>query len=98
MITKDTHSIDWNKTAQVTGVVLLTMAKGIWWLTKHTGLLLLAVLTVMAKVFVAILSVAGSTSSSPNDEDDEKPDSYLRHDGEGEIDLYDGVDFIHKID
>lgn len=69
MITKDTHSIDWNKTAQATGVVLLALAKSIWWLTKHAGLLLLAVLTVIAKVFIAILSVSGSCTINNNDED-----------------------------
>ena len=71
MITKDTHSIDWNKTAQVTGVVLLTLAKGIWWLTKHAGVLLFAILTVIAKVFVAILSVSGSGTIN-NDDDDQR--------------------------
>ena len=44
MITKDSHSIDWNKTAQVTGVVVLTLGKGIWWLAKRGGLLLIGVL------------------------------------------------------
>lgn len=69
MITKDTHSIDWNMTAQVTGVVLLTLAKGIWWLTKRAGLLLLVVLTVIAKVFIAFLSVSGPCTINSNDDD-----------------------------
>jgi len=68
MITKDTHSIDWNKTAQVTGVVLLALAKGTWWLTKHAGLLLLAVLIVLAKVFVALVSVWASIAPTAEEE------------------------------
>lgn len=89
MITKDTHSIDWNKTAQVTGVVLLTLTKGIWWLTKHAGLLLLAVLTILAKVFVAVLSVWAATAntSDPEDESDSiyvKPGEY-GYNAEGEL-------------
>lgn len=70
MITKDTHKIDWNKTAQVTGVVLLALAKAGWWLTKHAGLLLIAILTVLAKVFVALVSVWATTGSVRDQDED----------------------------
>lgn len=70
MITKDTHSIDWNKTAQVTGVVLLTLGKGIWWLTKHVGMFLFAALAVFAKVFIAMIAVSASASAANNEHDD----------------------------
>lgn len=70
MIAKDTHSIDWNKTAQVTGVVLLTLGKGIWWLAKRGGLLLIAILTVLAKVFVAILSVWATLPPTVEEEEE----------------------------
>lgn len=70
MITKDTHKVDWNKTAQVAGVVLAALAKGTWWLGKKIGVFLMAVLTIMAKVFVAILAVTPSSSTdSEGDED-----------------------------
>ncbi len=83
MIAKDTHSIDWNKAAQITGVVLLALAKGIWWLTKHAGLLLVAVLTVLAKVFVAVLSV---WASLPDDEKKDNSTSIYAAEGEPGID------------
>lgn len=69
MITKDTHKVDWNKTAQVTGVVLLALVKAVWWLTKHAGHLLIATLTVLAKVFVALVSVWATTGSARNQDD-----------------------------
>lgn len=69
MITKDTHKVDWNKTAQVAGVLLVGLARGTWWLGKKIGLLLIAVMTIVAKMFVAVLAV--SASNSTNGEDDE---------------------------
>ncbi|QEY15959.1 hypothetical protein D0C16_08220 [Cellvibrio sp. KY-GH-1] len=89
MITKDTHRVDWNKTAKVAGVVLLTLAKATWWLGKHAGLILVAILTVMAKVFVAVLSAWASTTntSDSNDESDSiytKPGEY-GYNAEGEL-------------
>jgi hypothetical protein len=60
MITKDTHKIDWNKTAQVSGVVLMALAKGAWWLTRRASIFLFAFLTVLVKVFVSVISVWAS--------------------------------------
>lgn len=72
MITKDTHKVDWNKTAQVTGVVLLTLVKVVWWLGKHAGRVLIAVLTVFAKVFVALVSVWASVAPTAEEEEEER--------------------------
>jgi hypothetical protein len=70
MITQEAHRIDWHKTAQVTGVVLLGVAKVIWWLAKKGGILLVAILTALAKVFVALVSVWASTPE-PEKENEE---------------------------
>lgn len=72
MITKDTHKIDWNKTAQVTGVVLLALAKAGWWMTKRIGIFLVAILTVLAKVFVALVSVWANLAPTPQEEEEER--------------------------
>lgn len=88
MITKDTHKIDWNKTAQVTGVVLTVMAKGAWWVARHVGIFLLAVLTVMVKVLVAILSVSASVPSSQPSNDIYARDGEPGIDANGEYGLY----------
>lgn len=69
MITKDTHRIDWSKTAQVTGLVMLALVKAICWLGKHAGLLLIALLSIMAKVFIAVLAVSTSSTNKDDDED-----------------------------
>lgn len=68
MITKDTHKVDWNKTTQVAGVVLVALVKAIWWLGKHAGLVLMAALTVLAKVFVALISVWASIAPAAEEE------------------------------
>lgn len=91
MITKDTHKVDWNKTAQVTGVVLLALVKAVWWLTKHAGLLLIATLTVLAKVFVALVSVWAVTPDSKPVGDFQQADDFEPGiDSNGEI-AYTGV-------
>ena len=91
MITKDTHKIDWNKTAHVTGVVLMIMAKGAWWVVRHVGIFLFAVLTVMVKVLVAILSVSASVPSSKPSNDFQQADEFERgFDTKGDI-VYTGV-------
>lgn len=76
MITKDTHKVDWNKTAQVTGVVLLALVKALWWLTKHAGHLLIATLTVLAKVFAALVSVWATTPDSKPYDYQEQADDF----------------------
>lgn len=69
MITKETHSIDWNKTAHVAGVVLVALAKAAWWLAKHGWAIIVAALAVLAKVFVAFVSVAGSSAYDSGNND-----------------------------
>lgn len=82
MITQETHRIDWHKTAQVTGVVLLTLCKAIWWLVKKGGLMLVAILTVLAKVFVALVSVWASTPEP--EKENEETDQLLGYNHLGE--------------
>jgi hypothetical protein len=64
MITKETHSIDWNKTAHSAGVVVIALAQTTWWLTKRIGNVAIAILTILAKVFVALASVWASTTET----------------------------------
>ena len=73
MITNDTHKIDWNKTAQVTGVVLMVMAMGAWWVAQQVGRGVFAVLSALLKIFMALVSVWASlpnNSSSPQERTD----------------------------
>lgn len=83
MITKDTHTVDWNKTAQITGVVLFVLVKGIWWLTKRAGIFLFAAFVAITKVFVAILSV---WASLPENEEKDNSESIYAAEGEPGID------------
>ncbi len=64
MITKETHTVDWNKTARITGVVLIALAQTAWWLTKRIGKVAIAILTILAKVFLALASVWASTTET----------------------------------
>jgi Na+/melibiose symporter-like transporter len=73
MITQETHRIDWNKTAHIAGVVLVALAKAAWWLAKHGWALVVATLAVLAKVFVAIVSVWASTPEVNDDDRYTKP-------------------------
>ncbi len=63
-------AIDWNKAAQVTGVVLVALGKVTWWVAKHVGLIVVAVVTALFKVFMALISVwaASSGNSQPRNE------------------------------
>lgn len=88
MITKDTHKIDWNKTAQVTGVVLLALAKAGWWTTKRVGIFLVAILTVLAKVFMALISVSAETPAS-------KPYDYQEQADDFEPGINDNGEIVH---
>jgi hypothetical protein len=85
MITKETHRIDWNKTAHVASVVVVALAKAAWWLAKHGWALVVATLAVFAKVFVAIVSVWASVPDSHDnstDSDNVKPGEFgYRADG-----------------
>ena len=82
MITNKTHTVDWNKTAHIAGVVIVAIAQCAWWLIKRIGKIAVAVLTVLAKVFVALVSVWASSSTSVGDERVE--DEPLRaQDGDG---------------
>lgn len=63
-MTTQTTKIDWNKVAQVTGVVLIALGKATWWVAKHAGLIVVAVVTALFKVFMALISV---WASMPND-------------------------------
>lgn len=85
MITKDTHTVDWNKTAHIAGVVLVALARAAWWLTKHIGQVVVAILTVLAKVFVALVSVWASIPELHYDDNDRyaKPGE-LGYNDEGE--------------
>jgi len=64
MITKETHTVDWNKTAHIAGVVVVTLAQAAWWLTKRIGKVVVAILAILAKVFVALISVWASTTET----------------------------------
>lgn len=69
MITNKTHTVDWNKTAHIAGVVIVAIAQCAWWLTKRIGKIAVAILAVLAKVFIALISVWAATPAvSQNDE------------------------------
>jgi hypothetical protein len=70
MITQETHRIDWHKAAQMIGVVLLSVGKAAWWIAKKGWALLVAILRVLVKFFVALVSVWASISESSDDADD----------------------------
>lgn len=60
MITQETQRIDWHKAAQMIGVALLLAGKAAWWIAKKGGIFLVSILTVLAKVLVALVSVWAS--------------------------------------
>jgi uncharacterized membrane protein YfcA len=71
MITNKTHTVDWNNAAHIAGVVIVAIAQCAWWLAKHIGKIAVAVLAVLAKVFVALVSVwASSPEIKPASESD----------------------------
>lgn len=82
MITKETHTVDWNKTARITGVVLIALAQTAWWLTKRIGKVAVAILTVLAKVFVALASVWASIPEPESDTEKRDPSFGYNHLGE----------------
>lgn len=91
MITQETHPIDWHKAARITGVVLVALGKAIWWLVKKGGLMLVAILTVLAKVFVALVSVwAAAPDSKPSSDFEQAEDFEPGIDNNGDI-SYTGV-------
>jgi hypothetical protein len=71
MITQETHRIDWHKTARTSGVVLLALGKALWWLTKHGGLLLIAIAAILGKVFMVLVSVWASTPDTDSKQGEE---------------------------
>jgi hypothetical protein len=86
MITQETHRIDWHKTARTSGVVLLALGKAVWWLTKHGGLLLIAIAAMLSKVFMVLVSV---WVSMPEQEQKNEDTGLRPHDANG-IDLTTG--------
>jgi uncharacterized membrane protein YfcA len=75
MITNKTHTVDWNKTAHIACVVIVAIVQCAWWLAKHIGKIAVAVLTVLAKVFVALVSVWASTPDNQTKIDPSKEES-----------------------
>ena len=78
MITQETHRIDWHKSARTGGTVLLALGKALWWLTKHGGLLLIAIAAILGKVFMVLVSVWASvpqTNTSNEEVETELPDA-----------------------
>ena len=63
---KHPKTLDWNKTAQVTGAVLTVMAKGAWWVAQQVGRGLFAALNALLKVFMALVSVWASLPDKSN--------------------------------
>ncbi len=78
MITQETHRIDWHKPARTSGVVLLALGKALWWLTKHGGLLLIAIAAILGKVFMVLVSVWASVPEPDPEENNiyVKPGEY----------------------
>jgi uncharacterized membrane protein YfcA len=84
MITNKTHTVDWNKVAHIAGVVIVAIAQCAWWLVKRIGKIAVAVLAVLAKVFIALVSVWASTSSALDDDEKiEEPLLSKVHDADG---------------
>lgn len=74
MITQETHRIDWHKISQFIAAVVLSLGKAAWWIAKKGGIVLVSILTVLAKVFMAIISAWASIPESSEDE----PDRYAK--------------------
>ena len=87
MITQDTHRIDWHKTARTGGTVLFALGKALWWLTKHGGLLLIAIAAILGKVIMVLVSVW--VSMPEQQQNTEEPRVRPPHDANG-IDLTTG--------
>jgi hypothetical protein len=90
MITNKTHTVDWNKAAHIAGVVIVAIAQCAWWLTKRIGKIAVAVLAVLAKVFVALVSVWASTPSTPSDDENLDQPAFRVRDEDG-CDMASGI-------
>lgn len=83
-----TTNIDWNRAAQVTGVVVVTLAKATCWTAKKVGIGLFAVMTALFKVFMAFLSFGVSHL-------DPKPYDHQEHAADFEPGIDSNGDIVH---